>query len=85
MTTSLISNLITPREPQSMSCKHMELRRAKWTGRTSLLENVECSSSCVFEYNIGSLKTHFKDAIYHRLDKTLKFSTTKMQCAQENQ
>jgi len=37
------------------------------------------------KYNIDSLKTHSKDAIYHRLDKTLKFSTTKMQCAQDDQ
>ena len=33
---------------------------------------------------IGSLKTHSKDAIYHILAKTLKFSATKIQCAQEN-
>jgi len=28
-TISSISNLITPQEPQSMSCKPMELNRAK--------------------------------------------------------
>jgi len=27
-----------PKELKSMSCKHMELIRAKWTGRTSLWE-----------------------------------------------
>jgi len=37
------------------------------------------------KYNIGSLKTHSKDTIYHMLAKTPKFSTTKMQCAQDNQ
>jgi len=37
------------------------------------------------KYNIGSLKTHFNDAIYHMLAKTLKFSTTKMKCTQDNQ
>ena len=37
------------------------------------------------KYRIGSLKTYSKDAIYHILDKTLKFSTTKIQCAQDNQ
>jgi len=31
------------------------------------------------KYSIGSLKTHSKDAIYHMLDKALKFSATKMQ------
>jgi len=36
------------------------------------------------KYNIGSLKTHFNDTIYHMLAKTLKFSTTKMKCAQDN-
>jgi len=35
-TTNSISNLITSKEPQSMSCKHMELIRAKQTGRNSL-------------------------------------------------
>jgi len=34
---------------------------------------------------VGSLKPHSKDAIYHVLAKTLKFSTTKMQCAQDYQ
>ena len=37
------------------------------------------------KYVIGSLKTHSNDANYHKLDMTLKFSTTKMQCAQDNQ
>jgi len=37
------------------------------------------------KYNIGSVKTHSKDAIYHKLAKTLKFPTIKMQCAQGNQ
>jgi len=37
------------------------------------------------KYSIGSLKTHSKDAIYHMITKALKFSTTKMQCAQDNQ
>jgi len=37
------------------------------------------------KYSIGSLKTHFNDAIYHKLVKTLKFSTTKMHYAQDNQ
>jgi len=37
------------------------------------------------KYSIGSLKTHSKDAIYHMLDKALKFSTTKMHYAQDNQ
>ena len=46
-TTSLISNLITPKEPQSISYKHMELNRANWTGRTSLLKNLDPSHSCV--------------------------------------
>jgi len=35
-TTSSMSNLITPKEPQSISCKHMKLNRAKGTSRTSL-------------------------------------------------
>jgi len=47
-TTSLISNLITPKEPQSMLCEHMESNRAKWTGRTLPLKNVECSHLCVW-------------------------------------
>ena len=34
---------------------------------------------------MGLLKTHSKDAIYHMLDKALKFSITKMQCTQEDQ
>ena len=37
------------------------------------------------KYSIGSVKTHFNDAVYHMLPKTLKFSTTKMQCVQDNQ
>jgi len=37
------------------------------------------------KYSIGSLKTHCKDAIYDMLDKALKFSTTKIHCAQDNQ
>ena len=37
------------------------------------------------KYKIGSLKSHSKDAIYDRLDKTRKFSNTKKQCAQGNQ
>jgi len=37
------------------------------------------------KYITGSLKTHSKDAIYHRLDKNLKFSTTRMKCAQDDQ
>jgi len=37
------------------------------------------------KYRIGSLKTRSKDAIYHMRAKTLKFSTTKMKCAQDNQ
>ena len=34
---------------------------------------------------MSSLKTKSTEFIYHRLAKTLKFSTTKMQCAQDNQ
>ena len=30
----------------------------------------------VFENSIGSIKTHFKDAVYHMLDNPLKFSPT---------
>jgi len=37
------------------------------------------------KYITGSLKTHSKDAIYHKLDRTLKFPATKMLCAQDNQ
>jgi len=37
------------------------------------------------KYSIGSLKTHSKDANYDKLNKTLKFSTTKMQSSQGNQ
>jgi len=37
------------------------------------------------KYNIGSLRTHSNDAIYHMLAKVLKFSTTKMHCAKYNQ
>jgi len=36
------------------------------------------------EYNEGSLNS-INDAFYQRLVKVLKFSTTKMQYAQENQ
>jgi len=36
------------------------------------------------KYSIGSLKAHSKDAIYHMLAKTLKFSTTRMQRVQDN-
>jgi len=32
------------------------------------------------KYSIGLFKAHSKDAIYHVLAKSLKFSTTKMQC-----
>jgi len=35
-------------------------------------------------YSIGSLKTRSKDAIYDMLAETLKFSTTKMQRAQDD-
>jgi len=49
------------------------------------LGNVEHSRSCVCKFSIGSLKTHSKDVIYHKLAKTLKFSTTRMQYAQDNQ
>ena len=34
--------------------------------------------------SIGSLKTHFEDTIYHKLDKALKFSTTGMQGSHDN-
>jgi len=37
------------------------------------------------KYNIGSLKTRSKYAIYRKLAKTLKLSITKIQCAQDNQ
>jgi len=37
------------------------------------------------KYSIGLVKTHSKDEIYHMLAKTLKFSDTKIQCAQDNQ
>jgi len=37
------------------------------------------------KYGLGSLKNHSKDVNYHMLTKTLKFATTKMQCAQDNQ
>ena len=37
------------------------------------------------KYNSGSLKTQSNDANYHRLVKILKFSTTKMQYAHDNQ
>jgi len=37
------------------------------------------------KYSKISLKIHSKDANYHKLDRTLKFSTTKMQCVQDNQ
>jgi len=37
------------------------------------------------KYSIGSLKIHSKDAIYHMLAKIVKFSTNKMQRAQDNQ
>jgi len=35
--------------------------------------------------NSGSPKTHANDANYHKLVKILKFSTTKMHCAHDNQ
>jgi len=59
----------------------MELSTTKWTGKTSLLGNVKDSPLCVYKYSIGSFKTHSKYAINHGLDKTLKFSTTKIQYA----
>jgi len=62
----------------------MELNRAKWTGTTLLLGNVKHSCSCL-KYKIGSLKIHSKDTIYHKLDQALKFNTTKMQSAQDDQ
>jgi len=34
---------------------------------------------------VGSVKTQSNDAIYHMLAKILKFSTTKIQCLQDNQ
>jgi len=37
------------------------------------------------KYSICSLKTHSKDANYHMLAKTLKFSTTKIHYGQDNQ
>jgi len=37
------------------------------------------------KYNIGLLNTYSKDAIYHTLAKTLKFSTTKMQYTEDDQ
>ena len=37
------------------------------------------------KYNVGSLKTQSNEAIYHKFAKILKFSTTKMQCAYDNQ
>jgi len=37
------------------------------------------------KYNAGSLKTQSNDANYLELVKVLKFSTTKMQCAHDNQ
>jgi len=37
------------------------------------------------KYSIGTLRTHSKDTTYHMPDKALKFHTTKMQCAQDNQ
>ena len=37
------------------------------------------------KYIVGSLITHANDAIYHMLAKSLKFSTTKMQCTKDNQ
>jgi len=37
------------------------------------------------KYSIGSLKTHFNNAIYHMLAKTLKFSPTKIKCVENNQ
>ena len=73
-----MSNLTTPKEPQNMSCKHMELSTTKWTGKTSLLGNVKDSPLCVYKYSIGSFKTHSKDEIYHMLGKAPKFSTTEM-------
>jgi len=37
------------------------------------------------KYSVGSLKTHFKDANYHRVVKTLKFFTTMMQYTHDNE
>jgi len=54
----------------------MRLIGAKLTGRISLWGNMN-QSTPVFKFSIGSLKTHFKDANYRKLAKTLKFSTTK--------
>ena len=51
--------------------------RAKWTGSSSFWKYESLPFMCL-KYNIGSLKTRSKDVIYHMLDKTLKFSTTKM-------
>jgi len=37
------------------------------------------------KYNNGSVITQSNEAIYHKLAKILKFFTTKMQCAKDNQ
>ena len=34
---------------------------------------------------MGSLKTPFKDANYHRFAKIIKFFTNEMQCAHDNE
>ena len=83
-TMSLISNLITPKEPQSMSCKHMRFIELNRLVKPHFWE---CESLLLIylKYSIGSLKTHSNDAIYHMLPKTLKFSASKMQYAEDNQ
>jgi len=49
------------------------------------LEKYESLPLMCLKYNEGSLKTQFNNANYHKLVKVLKFSTTKMQCAHDNQ
>jgi len=49
------------------------------------LEKCEPLSLIHLQYNAGSLKSQSNDAIHHKLAKILKFSTTIMQCAYDNQ